>query len=186
MRFQKILVAIDDSQLSHSVFSAGLELARSQQAAIKLFYCLVPEMLAEPAVPTTLDLTVQPGLMSNDYQTQQILMQKQTEDAQALLKRYAEAAQSQGVLVESDCQVGEVGHQICEVARDWVADLIVVGRRGRGGLKEVLLGSVSNHVVHHAHCSVLVIQDVETAPAAEAIASVSSVEINPIPIQQPT
>ncbi|NEO65320.1 MAG: universal stress protein, partial [Moorea sp. SIO4G2] len=40
--------------------------------------------------------------------------------------------------------------------------LIVLGRRGLGGLKEMVLGSVSNYVVHHAPCSVLVVQGVAT------------------------
>ncbi len=38
------------------------------------------------------------------------------------------------------------------------ADLIVVGRRGRSGLSELILGSASNYVLHHAPCSVLTLQ----------------------------
>jgi nucleotide-binding universal stress UspA family protein len=45
------------------------------------------------------------------------------------------------------------------MARSWPADLIVIGRRGRTGLKEALMGSVSNYVVHHAPCTVMVVQD---------------------------
>ncbi|WP_442949349.1 universal stress protein [Nostoc sp.] len=40
----------------------------------------------------------------------------------------------------------------------WGADLIVLGRRGLKGFAELLAGSVSNHVVHHSPCSVLVVQ----------------------------
>lgn len=47
---------------------------------------------------------------------------------------------------------------ICELARNWNADLIILGRRGRTGLSELLLGSVSNYVLHHAPCSVLTVQ----------------------------
>ena len=60
--------------------------------------------------------------------------------------------------MEFDCRLGNPGSVICDAAREWGADLIVVGRRGYKGLTEVLLGSVSSHVVRNAHCSVLIVQ----------------------------
>lgn len=47
---------------------------------------------------------------------------------------------------------------IVETAREWGADLIVVGSHGYGFWSRALLGSVSNSVVHHAPCSVLVVR----------------------------
>jgi len=53
-------------------------------------------------------------------------------------------------------EVGSPVEKILEVAREIDADLIVLGNRGRGGWKRLLLGSVSDGVLRHAHCSVLI------------------------------
>ena len=48
-------------------------------------------------------------------------------------------------------------HALLEQAKG--AALLVVGFRGHGGLSEVLLGSVSQHVTHHAPCPVVIVRD---------------------------
>ena len=57
---------------------------------------------------------------------------------------------------------GSPSRVIVETAENWEADLIVIGSHGYGFWSRALLGSVSNSVVHHAPCSVLVVR---TAPA---------------------
>lgn len=51
---------------------------------------------------------------------------------------------------------GDPGGVICDFAGQLPADVIVMGSRGRGGVKRALLGSVSDHVVRHAPCPVLI------------------------------
>lgn len=75
-----------------------------------------------------------------------------------LLQSYAQQATERGVKVTAENRFGDPGSWICDTARSWNADLIVLGRRGHRGLKEVVLGSVSNYVLHQASCSVMVIQ----------------------------
>ncbi|MCY7366658.1 MAG: universal stress protein [Chamaesiphon sp.] len=53
---------------------------------------------------------------------------------------------------------GDTGPTICTVAKTWGADLIIMGRNQKSVLTEIFLGSTSNDVLHHAHCSVLIIQ----------------------------
>jgi nucleotide-binding universal stress UspA family protein len=185
MRFLRILVGIDNSPLGSKVFAAAVGLAQSGNAAMKLLHCLTPAPASELATSMTVDTALAPGVISNaDYQTQQILLERQIEDAQAILKHYQDEALSYGVSAESNYEVGEPGHQLCNAAREWGADLIVIGRRGKSGLTEALLGSVSNYVVHHAPCSVLVIQDVELKGASQTIADEAAVTINPTPSQE--
>ena len=59
-----------------------------------------------------------------------------------------------GLSVTPALQEGDPRSQIIDVAREWRADLIVLGPHGRTGLQRFLLGSVSEAVVRHAHCSV--------------------------------
>jgi nucleotide-binding universal stress UspA family protein len=184
MSFKKILVAINNSPLSLHVFTAALELAQTNRAAFKLLHCIAPEMLSEPGIPMSYDPNLQPSFTVSDYHTQQILMEQQTGAAEALLERYRQEALNQGMPTEADYQVGEAGHLVCEVAKSWEADLIVVGRRGRSGLAEVLLGSVSNYVVHHAPCSVLVIQELEPQTTEQSASEFLSEETQPPPSDQ--
>jgi len=173
MSFNKILVAINHSPLSPHAFTAALELAQSNQAALRLIHCIATEMIAEPTVPMSYDPGLQPTQAMGDYQTQQLLIEQQIEAAQTLLARYRQEALNQAVIIEADYEIGEAGYLLCKVAKDWQADLIVVGRRGRSGLAEALLGSVSNYVVHHAPCSVLVIQEVESQIRGEVVSELS-------------
>jgi nucleotide-binding universal stress UspA family protein len=160
MTFKKIFAALDDSELSNRVFSQTLELAQASQASVMLFHCVTVNSFGDSAVPIPVDLGMNVQLMDQAYQTQRLLLETEAKQSESLLKKYCDAAANQGVQVEFDSQMdGDPGHCICEFSQNWGADLIILGRRGRTGLTEAFLGSVSNYVVHHASCSVFVIQE---------------------------
>jgi nucleotide-binding universal stress UspA family protein len=60
--------------------------------------------------------------------------------------------------LSSDIISGSPSQVIVEAADAWTADLIVIGSRGLGGWNRLLLGSVSDSVVHHAKCSVEIVR----------------------------
>jgi Universal stress protein UspA and related nucleotide-binding proteins len=160
--FKKIFAAVDDSELGHRVFSQTLELALANQASVMLFHCVTLHSLGESGVPIPVDLGMNVQLMDQAYQAQSLRLERDIKQAESLLQNYCDAAAKQGLQVEFDSKIdGDPGHCICEYSQNWGADLIVLGRRGRTGLAEAFLGSVSNYVVHHASCSVFVIQEVK-------------------------
>lgn len=165
MGYRKILVAMDRSPGSEVVFEQALELAKKDGATLMLFHCLPFESEAAGAYT---DIYGQN--LVNYSQAIQERLEKEVEDVGQWLASHTQKANEQGVPTESEWRLGEAGSWTCELADTWNADLVVVGRRGRGGLAELFLGSVSNHIVHHASCSVLIVQGVET-PSEEASTS---------------
>ena len=73
--------------------------------------------------------------------------------AELIHKRFRDT----NIKVSTEVLKGSPEQQIIEEARHWKADLIVVGSHGRGFWGR-MLGSVSDAVVHHAPCSVLVVR----------------------------
>ncbi len=64
----------------------------------------------------------------------------------------------EGVDISSEILFGSPDSRIVETAEEIGADLIVIGSHGYKRWERMLLGSVSDSVVHHAHCSVLVVR----------------------------
>lgn len=154
--FRQVLVALDRSKYSERVLNAGMTLAKAEVANLILVQVLSNEERDSPLMPTSnlLGYPVDTRIFE-DYQEH---WQKYQQEGLDLLKSYADKAISAGVKTEFVQANGSPGRTICEIARDRGVDLIVIGRRGLSGLNELILGSVSNYVIHHAGCSVLTVQ----------------------------
>lgn len=81
------------------------------------------------------------------------------QEAASVLKN----ATKQAIKVETEILIGPPAQTIVEAAREWQPALIVVGSHGRGFWQRMYLGSVSNSVLHHAECSVLVVKKAGSA-----------------------
>ena len=62
-----------------------------------------------------------------------------------------------GVACEARLEVGSPRETICRIANDEGFDLVILGRRGMGEIRDALFGAVSNFVLHHVRCPVLLI-----------------------------
>ena len=85
------------------------------------------------------------------------------ERAQLALDTAAAAARAAGIEPDARLVEGLPAHDICEVARDRDASMIVIGSHGWGTVQRLLFGSVSAAVLHHAPCPVLVVRS-EASP----------------------
>ncbi|WP_164216432.1 universal stress protein [Virgibacillus sp. YIM 98842] len=70
--------------------------------------------------------------------------------------------QADNIAVETRVYIDEkqrnAGKTVCEYAKVNDIDLIIAGSRGLGSMRQILLGSVSNHIVQYSHCPILIIK----------------------------
>lgn len=152
MIFKKILVALDRSEIGQQVFEKALGLAKLTQASLMLVHVLSPEEDGSPYSPMLSNLDYYPGLSSQNFELYQQQWDTFKDQGIQMLQSFSAEANTAGVATEFTQNIGNPGRIICDLAHSYGADLIVMGRRGRSGLMELFLGSVSNYVLHHAPC----------------------------------
>lgn len=155
---QKILVALDRSVQAPIVFERALELAAQFNSSLMLFHCFDWERENKPEAFLGIGTLGDVDLYGTALGGRREYLTRQLERDKDWLQSYARQALQRGIKTDDRAQVGDPGVRICQMAREWEANLVVLGRRGHQGISEVLLGSVSNYVLHHAPCSVLVVQ----------------------------
>jgi nucleotide-binding universal stress UspA family protein len=150
---QVVVLCVDGSEASIGAAATGL--ARLAPAA-RTFVVTVVDA-GDPTLVTGVS-----GAAGGTMTPEQLveLEDLRTREGEVLLQEAAAALD----LAEAERHVlmGHPGTELELFARDAGATVLVVGSRGRGGLKRALLGSVSDHLVRRAPCPVLVVrEDVE-------------------------
>lgn len=84
--------------------------------------------------------------------------QEKEKKARALLDNAQKDLKKHGVESETRMAIGPVAAEILRIAEEGRYNGIWVGSRGYGGIKRMLLGSVADNVIRHAHCSVVVVR----------------------------
>jgi nucleotide-binding universal stress UspA family protein len=155
MAFKKILVPLVRSQSAEVIFKQALKLAQDNNSSLMLFHSIDWQMGKQ--FGSFAEIEAETDLSGAFIQAQQKKLQQEVQEIKDWLQTYSEQAIAMGIPTESKCQIGHPGSLIRDLAKDWQADLIVMGRRGLSSLKEVFLGSVSSYILHHASCSVLIV-----------------------------
>lgn len=146
----KILIATDGSDYSEAAVAACCDsLIRPESA----------DVLVVSAFEDAYPIMAEPFAISAEYYQKvedAVMEQCQTfvDEAEAMIR---ERFPNAGFPIATEVLRGAADQQIVDKATAWGADIIVVGSHGRGFWGR-LLGSVSDGVVHHAPCSVLVVR----------------------------
>ena len=159
--FAKILVALDNSSEASAVFDFALSIAQPKLSKMLLVHFVdwqIEYVSPWVGVGTLYDVNVS----GDRYNRSREHLQQEIEQSNSWLESYAQKASARNLDCEFECRLGNCNLGIGDRAKEWSADLIVIGRRGHRNISEILLGSVSNYVIHHAPCSILVVQGTKT------------------------
>ena len=137
---RRILLATDLSPASEGAALQALDLAHDLGAELLIVSVIDPGSLRLPG-----------GRFG--ARVDQVRNSRETA-AQELVTR----GRAAGVRVNFLIWEGEPAESIVDAARSEQVDLVVVGSHGRGSVGRFFIGSVSDHVVRHAHCPVLVVR----------------------------
>jgi hypothetical protein len=143
--FTNIVVATDGSKHSVAAASEAIGLAKRNGSALTVL----------SVVPSDIDTPVDIGFTVNQ---QELIAEKEMQEAEKNARSVKEAAQNEGVAVKAFIMSGKPADAIIEIAKERRADLIVLGSHGRTGLERLLMGSVAERVIVLATCPVLVVK----------------------------
>jgi nucleotide-binding universal stress UspA family protein len=157
--FHKILVAVDNSPVSEKVFDEAVSFAKSANANLMLIHVLSPLDETYFTSVGAYSSIYHPTFNANTIDSYIGAWEGLKQESLKYLEMLCNDANQLGVSTEFTQNLGDPGKIICEIASNWNADLIIMGRHNQNRLNEFLLGSVSNYVLHHAPCSVLTVQE---------------------------
>ena len=137
--FSKILVAIDGSTSAKRAFAQSLYLASKCDSRLETVH-VVPCEFGGDSV--------------NTFELVEELKTK----GKKILEQCKKIAARNNISIKTTSELGDPAKIIIKLAKSNDFDLIIMGSRGRGALKELLLGSVTQKVAHHAKCPVMVVR----------------------------
>jgi nucleotide-binding universal stress UspA family protein len=145
MAFKRILCALDFSRESLKAFQVAVEMARLRSGLLHIFHVIE----AQPVVSDWLPID---GLGE--------VVIRIEEKANAAMESLVASEESslRGLSFTTEVSTGRAFVEIANRAREWKADLIVLGSKGASSLEKIIVGSTAERVIKAAGCSVLIVR----------------------------
>lgn len=154
--FKKILVPLDGSEHSTRALEVAIEIAKKFNAKITLIH--VYSVTVSPVImpePTTL---IPPGVPVMIPSEVSKVVEAAREAGSKILSDGEQKAKAEQVEVETVLKGGQTVSEIVKLAKEGNSDLVVIGARGVGRIKELILGSVSDGVMRNTSCPILLVK----------------------------
>jgi len=142
---KKILAPIDRSKYKEKIIEHAISLGKARGAEIVAIHVIDPGHGI-------------PGARIKEKELER--EERATKPAHELLNGVDLLAEGKGVHIKKEVvKVSDtVGKAIIDYAKTNKFDVIIIGTSGMGRVQRMFLGSVANHVIHHAHCSVFAVR----------------------------
>jgi nucleotide-binding universal stress UspA family protein len=155
----RILLATDGSEDAAHATEAAVELSKKTDSELHVVYVGEDAYSGALAYPETTD----PQWVGQEDPT---LIEKPGRQFEQIARRVLDAEVEKvqaagGTFVQAHLRMGMPAVEITDLAEELGVGLVVVGSQGLGGIRRTLMGSVSDSVVRHAHCPVLVVRNEE-------------------------
>ena len=140
--FTKILVPVDGSDNSYKALEAALILSEKLGSNISVVNVM-------EQVPIT-------HIESEKLLSE--LLEAYKKENQEILSKCSDIAQQKGITIKTVLLQGNPAPVILDYSKKENFDLVIMGSRGMGKFKELILGSVSSKIVHHSPCAIMIIR----------------------------
>jgi nucleotide-binding universal stress UspA family protein len=140
--FSKLLVPIDGSDNSFRALDHAIFLSKKLTAQITALRVI--EHL--------------PLVYVQSQRTMDTILTKYLEESESILKKSRDIGEKKGVRIESKLRKGDAASNILNYSKKEDYDTIIMGRRGTGKLRQLILGSTSTKVLNHSDCTVVIVK----------------------------
>ncbi|MBB6445320.1 universal stress protein [Bacillus benzoevorans] len=140
--YNRILVAIDGSKMSNKALKSALQIAKERFSKVGVIHVEKNVMISENMTTDSIDE----------------IYSKINHEVDALFDEAKSLAEDEDLEIETHYVMGDPAVQIVKTAEQGNYQLIVMGSRGLGAIKGIVMGSVSYKVLQLSHCPVLIIK----------------------------
>jgi len=141
--FKNVCVAFDGSDNAYRAFDFALDLT-GLCAPVQLSVVSVAVPPELPDVEASVHLDAVMNAIMQDYEKH--------------FKKLTEKAQAQNLTIKTDIRTGHAVEQILTYLKGNNCDMVILGRTGKGGIEELLAGSVSRGITRYAPCTVTIVK----------------------------